>query len=93
MLRFSDLMLLIYNFLSILTLAGYDYKTTIRDLVFEPFNGQQQCLNIKIVDDSLPEDLEVFTLLLSTDNSEVNLITDRVDVHIQPNDKGKCYTR
>ena len=54
--------------------------------------SQQQCLNIRIVDDSLPEDLEVFTLLLSTNNSAVDLITDRVDVRIQQSDKGKCYT-
>ena len=94
MLRFPDPMLLVYNFSSFLTLAGYDYKTTIRDLVFEPSNEMRsQCLNVKIVDDSLREDLEMFTLVLSTNNSEVNLITDRVDVYIQPNDKGKCYTR
>ena len=77
--------------------AGYDYKTTIRDLVFEPSNemrSQQQCLNIKIVDGSLPEDWEVFTLLLTTNNSAVDLITDRVDVYIRQNDgkdEVKCY--
>ena len=51
--RFSDTILLVYNFSSFPTSAGYDYKTTIRDLVFEPSNKmrlQQQCLNIKIVD-------------------------------------------
>ena len=47
--------------------------------------GSQQCLEIEIINDSLPEDWEVLTLLLSTDNSEVDLITHRVDVYIQPN--------
>ena len=48
-----------------------------------------QCLEIEIINDSLPEDWEVFTLLLSTNNSAVDLITHRVNVYIQPN-SGKC---
>ena len=55
--------------------------------MFEPSDEilLQQCLEIEIIDDSLPEDWEVFTLLLSTDNVAVDLITHRVDVYIQPN--------
>ena len=54
--------------------------------------SQQQCLEIEIINDSLPEDWEVFTLLLSTNNSAVDLTTHRVDVYIQPNDgiKNAC---
>ena len=73
--------------MSFFTSADYDYKATASTLVFEPFNeivSQQQCLEIEIINDSLPEDWEVFTLLLSTNNSalSVNLITRRVDVYI-----------
>ena len=68
--------------------ADYDYKTATHTLTFELSNereSQQQCLEIEIINDSLPEDWEVFTLLLSTNNSAVNLTTKRVDVRIQPN--------
>ena len=61
--------------------------------MFEPpgeKRSQQQCLEIEIVDDSLPEDWEVFTLLFSTNNSAVNLTVHRFDVYIQPNN-GKHY--
>ena len=64
-----------------------DYKATASTLVFEPSNEivLQQCLEIEIINDLVPEDWEVFTLLLSTNNSAVDLITDRADVYIQPN--------
>ena len=68
---------LIYIFL---TLAGYDYKMSTSTLTFEPsfeIRSQQQCLEIEIINDSLPEDQEVFTLLLSTNNSAVKLPTHR----------------
>ena len=81
----------------IFTSANYDYKATTHTLTFEPFNGvrsQQQCLEIKIINDSLPEDWEVFTILLSTNNSAVNLITQRVNVYITPNyNSGKYYDK
>ena len=56
--------------------------------MFKPSNemrSQEECLEIEIINDSLPEDWEVFTLLLSTNTSTVNLTTHRVDVYIQPN--------
>ena len=68
--------------------ADYDYKATTYTFVFEQsdeIRSQQQCMEIEIINDSLPEDWEVFTLLLSTNNSAVDLMTHRVDVHIQPN--------
>ena len=69
---------------SLFTSADNDYKATASTLVFEPSNEiiLEKCLEIKIIDDSLPEDWEVFTLLLSTNNSAVDLITHRVDVYI-----------
>ena len=73
--------------------ADYDYITTTCTVVFKPSNergSQQQCLEIEIINDSLSEDWEVFTLLLSTINSAVNLTVHRIDVYIQPNN-GKTY--
>ena len=71
---------------SFLTSADNDYKATASTLVFEPSNEiiLHQCLEIEIINDPLPEDWEVFTLLLSTNNSasSVNLITHRVDMYI-----------
>ena len=67
--------------------ASVDYKATTHTLVFEPSDerSQQQCLEVEIIDDSLPEDQEVFTVLLST-NSAVRLATYKVNVYIRPND-------
>ena len=60
--------------------------------MFEPSDElQQQCLEIEIINDSLPEDWEVFTLLLSTNSSAVYLSTHRVDVYIRPNN-GTCIS-
>ena len=73
--------------------ADYDYRTTTCTLVLKPsyeMISQRQCLEIEIINDSLPEDWEVFTLLLSTNNSAVNLTVHRIDVYIQPNN-GKTY--
>ena len=75
-----------------LTIAGYDYKITTSTLIFEPsfeVKSQQQCLEIEIIDDSLPEEGEVLTLLLSTNNSAIKLTTHIVDVYIKAN-YGKC---
>ena len=72
-----------------LTLAGYDYKINTSTLKFEPFDGivsQHKCLEIEVIDDSLPEDLEVFTLLFSTNDPTVYIITQRFDVFIRSND-------
>ena len=85
------LYVLIYIFL---TLADYDYKITTSTLKFEPsfeIRSQQQCLEIEIIDDSLPEDWEVLTLLFSTNNSEIQLITQRINVYIRAND-GKHHS-
>ena len=79
------LYVLIYIFFAI---AGYDYKVTTSTLKFEPsfeITSQLQCLEIEIINDSLPEHREVLTLLLSTNNSAVQLSTGRVDVYIIAN--------
>ena len=43
----------------------------------------QRCVQIEIIDDSLAEDWEVFTVLLSTNSSGVNLTRHKFDVFIQ----------
>ena len=70
--------------MSFLISADNDYKPTTSTLVFEPSNEivLEKCLEIEIINDSLPEDWEVFTLLLSTNNSAVNFISHRVDVYM-----------
>ena len=45
-----------------------------------------QCVQIEIIDDSLAEDWEMFSVLLSTNNSAVNLTRHEFDVFIEPND-------
>ena len=53
--------------------------------MFQPSDGlmsQQQCLEIEIINNSLAEDGEVFTLLLSTNNSAVNLTLHKMFVYI-----------
>ena len=42
----------------------------------------QKCLEIEIIDDSIPENWVEFTLLFSTNNSKVDLITHEVNVLI-----------
>ena len=57
--------------------------------MFEPSNEitqQQQCLEIEIINDSLPEGKEVFTLLLSTNNNDQITHRASADVYILPND-------
>ena len=75
--------------------AGYDYKMTTHTFVFEPsdeMTSQQQCLEIEIINDSLPEDWEVFTLLLSTNNAGVNLTVHQLFLYITPSN-GKCENK
>ena len=46
----------------------------------------EQCLQIEITDDSLAEDTEVFSVLLSTNSSTVNLLYNKLDIYIYRND-------
>ena len=70
------------------SIVGYDYKITTSTVMFEPSIGtvsQQQCLEIEIIQESLSEDQEVLTLLLSTNNSAVTLTTYKVVLYITAN--------
>ena len=68
--------------------AGYDYYPLRQTIVFEANDRirSMQCLQIEIIDDSLAESWEMFTVLLSTNNSAVQLTHHSFDVFIQPND-------
>ena len=68
--------------------AGYDYRLLSHTLTFEPsdMTRSHQCLQIEIIDDSLAEDWEMFSVLLSTNSSAVNLTRHEFNVFIQPND-------
>ena len=70
------------------TLAGYDYCPLKQIVSFEPSNATrlEQCLEIEIIDDSLAEYWERFTVELSTSNSAVNLTQQQFDVYIRPSD-------
>ena len=46
-----------------------------------------QCLQIEIIDDSLSEEWEMFSVLLSTNSSAVNLTSYEFDVFIEPQDE------
>ena len=75
-------------FVFILILADYDYHPLKQTVTFEPTNmtRSQQCVQIEIIDDSLPEDYEVFSVLLSTNSSAVKLVQEKLDLYIYKND-------
>ena len=66
-------------------IAGYDYRQLRRTITFD-MTRSHQCLQIEIIDDSLAEDWEMFSVLLSTNNSAVNLTCREFNVFIEPND-------
>ena len=70
--------------------ADSDYHSLNHTLIFAPSNMTRslQCVQIEIIDDSLAEDWEMFTVLLSTNSSTVNLTRHEFDVFIQPNING-----
>ena len=69
-------------------IANYDYIGLKDTLTFEPFQSIE-CVDIQIINDSLAEGLESFTVQLTTNSSEIVVITSLVIVHIQPSDGKK----
>ena len=71
--------------------AEYDYIPSNFTLIFTPSNmmKSRQCVQIEIIDDSLAEFWEVFTVLLSTNSSAVDLTLNKFDIYISPNDGKK----
>ena len=72
----------------LLILADYDYHPLKQTITFEPskMTRSQQCVQIEIIDDSIAEDFEVFSVLLSTNSSAVKLVQEKLDLYIYKND-------
>ena len=69
--------------------GNYDYHPLNQTIIFEPtdlMRSQLHCLEIEIIDDPLAEDYEMFSVLLSTNSSAVDLNLHQFDIYIQPND-------
>ena len=73
-------------FITVCCFAGtLDYEEELLGLLFR--SGQEkQCANITILDDELPEELEVFNVTLTTEASRVILNPDHAVVDISDND-------
>ena len=73
-----------------LSVSAYDdYRPLNQTITFEATDSLRtnKCIEIEIVDDSLAEDWEMFTVLLSTNSSAVNnTIRPYLDVFIKYND-------
>ena len=67
---------------------GSDYSRVSIDLVFTAgtSNGTVQCINVAIIDDSLVESNETFTVILATSNSVVELGNNLTTITITDTD-------
>ncbi|CAI7997925.1 hypothetical protein GBAR_LOCUS2277, partial [Geodia barretti] len=68
--------------------AFSDYLPLNKTLTFEPSINMtlEGCVEIDILDDSLNESWEVFSVQISTNTSAVVLLNTLIDVYIRPND-------
>ena len=66
---------------------GRDYSGTVQMLTLSV--GSRECINISIVDDETPEDLEVFQVVL-TNSSDVDLGINLAQIQIEDDDIGNC---
>lgn len=80
----SHIIIIEYCFLVLHHIADYDYQSLNHTVTFEPSNAMSshQCLTIEIVDDTLVESWEKFTVLVSTANSAAHLTRTSFDVYI-----------
>ena len=73
--------------------AGIDFNSTTSSLLFTPTNsGDPQCTDISIVDDTILENDEVFSVELSTNDLDVDFETASAMVTISDNDGRVLYT-
>ena len=70
--------------------AAIDYTTVTAQLVFLP-TVILQCSSISIIDDTILENDEVFSVQLSTLDPDVNLTFSTATVTIE-NDDSECHT-
>ena len=68
--------------------ASTDYLPINQTLTFEPSTSMisEQCVEIEIVDDSLAESWEIFSVQISADTSAIDLFNSMIDVYIHPDD-------
>ena len=71
--------------------ANFDYRPLRQTVTFEPTESlrSQQCLKIELIDDSLAEFWEIFSVTISTNSSTVNLTRREFNVYVRPDD-GQC---
>ena len=65
--------------------ANYDYIPVSYTLTFGPSYQSEQCIKIQIINDSLAEDWERFTVQLATNSSAINITTPQFNIYIEPN--------
>ena len=71
--------------------GGQDFTpVAVPNLVFQ--DGQELCTNIMLIDDSIHEDQETFTIAITTTDSAANLGTSAALVTISDNDGKHFYT-
>ena len=68
---------------------GVDYSAPPTDLVFPPSSEsrQTQCVELRLIDDTILEDVETFQLQLSTSASRVNITQSSATVSLVDNDR------
>ena len=54
-------------------------------LTFGPSYQSEQCIKIQIINDSLAEGWERFTVQLTTNSSAINITTSQFNIYIEPN--------
>ena len=72
-----------------MTAANFDYIPRRQTVTFESTESvrSQQCLEIELIDDSLAESWEMFSVTLSTNSSSsVNITRREFNIFIAPND-------
>ena len=67
-------------------IANFDYMPVSLTLTFGPSHPSMQCLVIEVINDSLAEGLEQFTVELSTTSLAVKIIDRIFHIFIQEND-------
>ena len=67
-------------------LAQNDYRSGSKLFHFGLAQANSQCIDFSIVDDNFVEDMEKFSLSLTTTNDFVNVVPDSGEVEIIDND-------
>lgn len=66
--------------------AGEDFTALLASRTFQPGQTATECVPVTIIEDSIPEATETFTLMLSSDDPEVVPSTVSAVGIIQDND-------